>query len=130
VIIHAQAVVAELARIRGELRSYATTNGVSDDILAAAATAVNEACTNCIKHAYAPGDPGPIDVDVWSRRGALCVSVRDYGRTFNPHATHPAGALGLRVISATADYVRVIIHFRPRGCQVTMIFEPGGKADA
>jgi serine/threonine-protein kinase RsbW len=41
-------------------------------------TAVSEACNNVVMHAY-NGEEGPLDVDVYTRAGAIEVVVRDRG---------------------------------------------------
>jgi serine/threonine-protein kinase RsbW len=41
-------------------------------------TAVTEACNNVVLHAYADGE-GPLEVELFLRRGALEVVVRDHG---------------------------------------------------
>ena len=46
--------------------------------------AVDEACSNIIKHAYKGGKCCPIDIDVESEKDRFTVKIRDSGCSFNP----------------------------------------------
>jgi len=65
-------------------------------------TAVSEACNNVVMHAYG-GEEGPLEVDVFARRGAIAVIVRDEGSGILPRELDPEEAhtgMGIPVIHA------------------------------
>ena len=58
--------------------------GFSDEEVSKIALAVDEACTNVIKHAYM-FDPGKkITIAVKPNKGAFEISIMDNGKQFNP----------------------------------------------
>lgn len=70
--------------------------------------AVNEACTNVVVHAY-PGGTGSLEVDADVRDHQMVVTVRDRGDGIVPAAesASPGLGLGLQMMAALADDVRV-----------------------
>lgn len=79
--------------------------------------AVDEAATNIIQHGYDADSPGTIEL-AWRIQGnELVVTLRDYGRRFNPDNVPPpdltspleerqAGGLGLYLMSRLMDRVQ------------------------
>ena len=51
-------------------------------------TAVEEACTNIIEHAYGGEGRGDIECSCEVIDSGLVVSLRDHGKPFNPEAVH------------------------------------------
>ncbi len=49
-------------------------------------TAVDEACSNIIEHAYEGEDLGDIVIDCESQPGILTIRLRDNGKPFNPES--------------------------------------------
>lgn len=49
-------------------------------------TAVDEACSNIIEHAYEGEDLGDIVIDCESQPGMLTIKLRDNGKPFNPES--------------------------------------------
>ena len=47
-------------------------------------TAVDEACSNIIEHAYGPKNFGEIDVSIWTESKKITITLTDYGEPFNP----------------------------------------------
>jgi len=71
-------------------------------------TAVTEACNNVVMHAY-EGEEGPLEVELYARRQAVVVVVRDHGRGMrSPEHTDTADhtAMGIPVIEALTSEVR------------------------
>lgn len=83
--------------------------------------AVTEACTNVVRHAYAAGERGTIDVAVRPSASALEVLVADEGRGLGPSPDTSGPGLGLPLIAALTDSVEIERAPR-RGCRVVMSF--------
>jgi serine/threonine-protein kinase RsbW len=59
---------------------------VTEEILYDVQLAVDEACTNIIKHGYADRDPGSIILDIELEPDKLMLSLTDFGHSFEPDA--------------------------------------------
>lgn len=87
-------------------------------------TAVSEACNNVVMHAY-DGSEGPLEVDVFARRGAIAVVVRDHGRGMRPRELEPDEAhtgMGIPVIQALTRRAE-FTHLAGGGTEVRMEFD-------
>lgn len=73
-----------LIAVREFVSAAARTFGFGDEDISKIALAVDEACTNIIKHAYRFDPGGNISVTVRGRNGSFEVSIRDTGREFDP----------------------------------------------
>jgi serine/threonine-protein kinase RsbW len=110
-----------LIEVRDFVSTAAREFGFADEEVSKIALAVDEACTNIIKHAY-HFDPGKdIVVSVSGRNGAFVVSIRDRGEVFNPgviptpdmkeYLTHyRRGGLGVYLMRSLMDKVEYDIH--------------------
>jgi len=68
-----------LASVRGAVKAYLANAGTSQDRIEEAVLAVDEACTNCIRHAYG-GDPSQtFEVALASDESTIQITVRDTG---------------------------------------------------
>ncbi len=78
--------------------------------------AVEEACTNVIAHAY-DGRGGELEVCFETRGADVCITVRDWGRPFDPDKVPPpdvsqpleerqTGGLGLFLMEKLMDEVK------------------------
>ncbi len=78
--------------------------------------AVDEACTNIIKHGYTD-EAGTIDIICCTRNGELVVVIKDEGKPFDPTSVQPPdlnasleerqmGGLGVHLIKTMMDEVR------------------------
>jgi len=65
--------------------------GVTEEILYDVQLAVDEACTNIIKHGYADMDPGSIILDIELEPDKLILSLTDFGHSFEPDTAAIAG---------------------------------------
>jgi serine/threonine-protein kinase RsbW len=100
--------------------------------------AVDEACTNIVRHAYG-GKGGEIEVTVEPREDGACVTLRDWGKSFDPDlvptpdVTAPLeerdpGGLGLFLIRSMVDDV----HFEfdaELGNTLTMVKKVRGRGE-
>jgi len=78
--------------------------------------AVDEACSNIIEHAYEGEDRGTIECTLRTEKKGLIVTLRDYGRSFEPESVpdpdihadieeRTGGGLGLFFIRQIMDEV-------------------------
>jgi len=117
--------------IRELLRSYVVNSGFSRDQAESVALAVDEACSNSIRHSYGGSCDEFFEISLRSDPAGLEIVVTDQGRPAPPgeiarrkaDPTAPEevkpGGLGLRLISEVFDEV----DFRPgqeRGNRVIM----------
>lgn len=98
--------------VRAVVAQYGRLLELPDEETARIKTAVDEACTNVIRHAYG-GDPGQrISITVNLSDGRLEILLRDFGRKPDParlEAREPdtsrPGGLGLPLIRSVMDEV-------------------------
>ncbi len=92
--------------------------------------AVDEACTNVIKHSYRGEENGKIALCCRRAEDNFVVTIRDYGQPFDPGAIPPPdttcglaercnGGLGLYFMRRLMD--EVCFHFDTEGNELTMI---------
>lgn len=110
-VIPAKAEYIALGRLAltGLLRPQA----VEPEVIADVKLALTEACSNSIRHAYADGREGVVEIRYELADGSLAVEVSDEGGGFDP-ALLDAGAdeldeggLGIAIIRAVTDDLRV-----------------------
>jgi serine/threonine-protein kinase RsbW len=108
-----------LIRVSEFVTSAAQTAGLNSAAVYAVEMAVDEACTNIIEHAYGGESRGDIECTCQVEDGELTVTLRDYGRPFDPSTVaepnisasleeRKEGGLGLFLIRKLMDEV----HFR------------------
>ena len=79
--------------------------------------AVEEVCMNLIRHGYAGGEPGPIEIGVGAEPGRLVVTIVDFSPPFAPEdapapdlssdAEHRTpGGLGWHLVKRVVDEIR------------------------
>ena len=119
-----------LTLVRGALGGVADQLALDPELLDDLKTAVSEACNNVVIHAYDENVPGPLEVLLYARNGAIEVLIRDQGSGIS--AVAPADdrlqGVGLPVIRALTQEAE----FRPvpdGGTEVRMLFagERNGK---
>ena len=82
------AYLQSLNDFRGFIREHCgQLPGMNADMLYDIQLAVDEACTNVIKHGYAGMDPGSIILDLELQPGSVRVSITDFGHSFEPDST-------------------------------------------
>lgn len=128
---------ASLAEIADFVRQAAEELGLDDFGTYMVETAVDEACSNIIEHAYGGEGVGDIEVTVAIGKNDLTVSLRDRGRPFTPEEVpepdvnadledQPGHGLGLYFIRKWMDEVR--FEFSPeQGNVLTMVKHKGKK---
>jgi serine/threonine-protein kinase RsbW len=106
----------KLSEIREFVAGLARRYGFAEEDVANIVLAVDEACTNIIKHAYQFAPDKSIEVTVVLRGTSLEITVQDDGRSFDPatlhapdlkeHLTHyRRGGLGVYLMKKLMDEV-------------------------
>ncbi|MGH2567530.1 MAG: ATP-binding protein [Bacteroidota bacterium] len=105
-----------LLEVRDFVSTVARDFGFSDEESSKIVLAVDEACTNIIKHAYQFDPNKEISVSIRLNKGALEILIEDEGKSFNPLAIKPPnlkqhlqqyrrGGLGVYLIKTLMDEV-------------------------
>lgn len=68
-----------LCDVRAMVRSYLLNQGVAEDRVQEIVLAVDEACTNSIRHAYRGADDRPLELSLDSRDGWIELVLHDDG---------------------------------------------------
>ncbi len=114
-----------LRTVRQAVAGFAASLGATDETLADLRLAVNEACTNVIRHAYGEGG-GNMEVEARPIGGCLLVTVQDTGRGVSQPTEDPGSGLGLRVASAVSG--SFVMEEKAPGTQVRLVFSLGRAA--
>ena len=92
------------------LTGLARLRPLSEEVLADLKLAITEACSNSVRHAYAGGGAGTVDVSYELRGDRLAVEVADGGPGFDLGEREESdldglseGGLGIAIIRAIAD---------------------------
>jgi serine/threonine-protein kinase RsbW len=94
-----------VAVVRHALAGLAERMGMDEPSLADLKTIVTEACMNVVVHAYAGGEPGPLEVEAESDLDGLTVVIRDHGGGIRPRpdVERPSLRIGLTLIAALSS---------------------------
>jgi serine/threonine-protein kinase RsbW len=109
-----------LISVREFVSAAARQFGFAEEEVSKIALAVDEACTNIIKHAYRYDPTKRINVTVRSRNGAFEILIQDSGRQFDPSriqtpdmkeylAHYRKGGLGVLLMKSLMDKVEYAI---------------------
>jgi serine/threonine-protein kinase RsbW len=112
---------AKLKRVRRFVAAAAQRFGFSMDDASKIALAVDEACTNIIKHAYNFAEDKAIHLTILTRDGRFEVLITDHGKPFDPDAVklpnmkeylshYRHGGLGMYLMKSLMDRVEYRIH--------------------
>ena len=102
---------AHLAKVREGVRDFLGGSGFSEEEEARIIMAIDEACTNIIRHAH-EDLVKPVRLEMKWLRNRLRFVLRDYGKPFHPltvqsrdlQIVHPGG-YGLFIIRTVFDHV-------------------------
>lgn len=105
-----------LLEVREFVSDAARQFGFADEDVANIVLAVDEACTNIIKHAYQYAPDKEISISIHRNNGAFEVKIIDEGRDFNPTelrapdlrqnlSEHRRGGLGVYLMKKLMDKV-------------------------
>src|ERR671917_1674748 len=96
-----------VAVVRHVLGAFAEALQLPDPVIEDMRLAVTEACTNVVRHAYADGEPGPVEILIRPVGETLQVVVTDQGRGLRPSADSTGPGLGLPLIAALAHSLEI-----------------------
>ena len=105
-----------LSAVREFVSSAAREYGFDDEAINKIALAVDEACTNIIKHAYKSAADKQIEISLQSDNGGFEIIISDQGTSFDPTAIDKPimqdylshfrrGGLGIYLIRSLMDKV-------------------------
>lgn len=108
-----------LAVVRDFIHKAALIAGVSPEKVGDIMLAVDEACTNIMKHAYKSFPDGEIEIQVLNSRSKFTIVITDYGCSFEPkkipapdlqkyYQQHRVGGLGMYLMKNLMDEVDYI----------------------
>jgi serine/threonine-protein kinase RsbW len=105
-----------LSKIREFIADSAKDVGFTSEEIENIILAVDEACTNIIKHAYKSFPDGEIQIRISYVNGKLTIEIIDYGNSFDPEQVpepdlqkyynlHKVGGLGMYLMKELMDDV-------------------------
>jgi serine/threonine-protein kinase RsbW len=105
-----------LSEVRDFVSAAARNYGFDEESVNKIALAVDEACTNIIKHAYGNASDKRIDVTVTTQNGTFEITIAHNGKSFDPQLVRPPdmreylthfrrGGLGLHLMRSLMDGV-------------------------
>lgn len=108
-----------LSLIRDFISKAAGDAGVKNDTVENIILAVDEACTNIIKHAYKSSPDGELIIKTKSTHTRFVVSITDYGKSFEPemipepdlqkyYRQRRVGGLGMYLMKTLMDDVNYV----------------------
>ena len=113
-----------LANVRREARAFLAGNGFDDCATELMVLALDEACTNVIRHAYAHARK-PVRLEMTALRRLVRFVLRDYGRACDPAKIKSRkledirpGGLGVHIIKQAFDSVTYLP--QPKGTRLVL----------
>ena len=106
-----------LSLIRDFVSEKALNAGIPMDTVEKIMLAVDEACTNIIKHAYKSSPDGEIIINIDYNAKKFTITIIDYGKSFEPdrvplpnlqkyYHEHKVGGLGIYLMRSLMDDVK------------------------
>ncbi len=110
-----------LAPVRQAVAQFAESLGAEPDVIEDVRLAVNEACSNVVRHAYGNED-GDLEVAARPDGRRLLVQVRDSGRGFSAPTDNPGAGAGLTLMRAASEALRIAERANGSGTHVWLAF--------
>ncbi|OCB34739.1 stage II sporulation protein E [Mycobacterium malmoense] len=127
--IETEASAERLVGIRHRLADWLRTAGVPDESAADIVLVVNEACTNCVEHAYSGQRLGTMVLDAELTPGEIRARITDQGSWKAPAADPDNGGRGLLLMRALSSAVE--LDLAPTGTTADITFRlPDGALPA
>ncbi len=118
--IESQAFAGQLANIRHRLTAWLRTADVPEAVAADIVLVVNEACTNCVEHAYRGHRIGTMLLEAEIAEGQVRTRITDAGSWKAPAAEPGNSGRGLVLMRALSDGVE--LQNTPTGTTVDITF--------
>ncbi|HEY8465896.1 MAG TPA: ATP-binding protein [Solirubrobacterales bacterium] len=115
-----------VAELRAHAQELLEAHGIDAATLSDVSVAISEAATNVVVHAYVDREPGPMELRVEIRHGAVVVTVADRGRGMQPRADSPGLGIGLPLIGKLASAVDMRAGPDGVGTEISMTFDVPG----
>ncbi|OBI14586.1 SpoIIE family protein phosphatase [Mycobacterium sp. E2497] len=116
----------QLASIRHRLADWLRAAGLPDELAADIVLVANEACTNCVEHAYSGQAPGTMSLDVELADGEIRARVTDHGSWKEPAVNPGNGGRGLLLMRALSSTLE--LDHGPDGTAVDLTFRLPAEA--
>ncbi|MDP2209661.1 MAG: ATP-binding protein [Bacteroidota bacterium] len=111
-----ESTTANLVVVRKFVTEAALRSGIDEDTTNRIVLAVDEACTNIIRHAYKNISSNPIEVCINQNKNKFEVVITDYGKPFDPNSVkkpdikdnlknYKKGGLGMFLMRSLVDEV-------------------------
>jgi serine/threonine-protein kinase RsbW len=111
-----QSQTENLSLVRDFVSTIARDFGFDEESVNKIALAVDEACTNIIKHSYEFASNKDIEIDITTRQGQLEIVITDRGKSFDPTmikipdmkeylSKYKRGGLGMYLMRSLMDKV-------------------------
>ncbi len=111
-----ESTTSNLVVVRKFVTDVALKSGIDEDTTNRIVLAVDEACTNIIRHAYKNVSNYPIEVCVIQNKNKFEVVITDYGKPFDPNSVknsdikdnlknYKKGGLGMFLMRSLVDEV-------------------------
>lgn len=101
--IETAATADQLVRIRHRLADWLGGAGITGELAADIVLVVNEACTNCVEHAYRGFVAGTMVLDARLGEGEVHTRITDYGSWKTPAANPVNSGRGLPLMKALSQ---------------------------
>jgi anti-sigma regulatory factor (Ser/Thr protein kinase) len=123
----------ELAAMRQSVREYLQQASVPEMEAELMVLALDEACTNIIRHAYGGCTRRAIRMNLERQNHGIRCTLRDYGKSCDPSKIRSReltdfrpGGLGVRILHSAFDHVT--FEPQPRGTKLTLVKTLGSTA--
>lgn len=129
------AIHSSLSRFKTELEHFCMQAGIVAQVQEDLQVVLDEVCANVLKHAYPPGQPGLLRLDLRLDDGlspqALELTLTDQGKPFNPLVKaapdtslnweeRPIGGLGIHLVQTLTDD-QSYSHSQAEGNRLTLV---------
>ena len=106
-VIDDEATPRRLSDVRHRLAAWLHANGISEPLADDIVLVVNEACSNCVEHAYRGTHPERMRIEAQVRGDHVRICVADSGSWKTPPADPGTRGRGLLLIRTVSDHVEV-----------------------
>lgn len=124
--IECEASAERLVGIRHRLADWLDSAGVPDELAADIVLVVNEACTNCVEHAYCGQPSGAMAVEVGLADDEIRARITDQGSWKTPPADPRNGGRGLLLMRALSNAMEM--DCTPTGTTAELTFRVRAEA--